>query len=171
MITAWIILLLLVNLAWLATVPFALPGNWLMIITTALFAWWHRDAQIFSVQTLVAVTVLAVIGEVIEFLGGFGGAKGAGARWQGAFGAIFGAVIGGLVGTFVIPLPVLGTLLGACVGAGVGTFLLETAGGRTMRHAFRSGVGAGVGVFIGTTTKCAIGVVIYLTIAVAAFWP
>jgi hypothetical protein len=171
MMIVWTVLLLLVNLVWLATVLFALPGNWLMIVTTAVFAWWQRDSQVFGIHTLVAITVLAVIGEIVEFLGGFGGARRAGARWQGAAGAICGAVIGGIFGTFLIPIPILGTLLGACGGAGLGTFLLEAAGGRAMDHAFRSGVGAGAGVLLGTTAKFVIGVVIYAIIAVAAFWP
>jgi uncharacterized protein YqgC (DUF456 family) len=171
MLIVWIVLLLLFNLVCLALVPFALPGNWLMIVATALFAWWQRDNHIFSVYTLGAVVVLAVIVEIVEFLGGFGGARHAGARWQGAAGAIFGAVIGGIVGTFVIPVPILGTLLGACIGGGLGTFLIEAAGGGAIEHAFRTGIGAGVGVFVGTAAKFIVGVAIWLTIAVAAFWP
>ena len=72
MLIVWIVLLLLFNLVCLALVPFALPGNWLMIVATALFAWWQRDNHIFSVYTLGAVVVLAVIAEIVEFLGGFG---------------------------------------------------------------------------------------------------
>ena len=169
--TAWIILLLFVNLIWLGMVLFTLPGNWLMVASTALFAWLHWDAGVFSAYTLGALVVLAVAAEVLEFLGGLGGARRAGARWAGAVAAIFGAFIGGIVGTFLIPVPIAGTLLGAGIGGAAATFLLEAGGGRGMDKAFRSGVGAGIGVFVGTVAKFAIGVVIYITIAVAALWP
>jgi len=33
-------ILVLLNLLWLALVLFGLPGNWLMVLSTSLFAWW-----------------------------------------------------------------------------------------------------------------------------------
>ena len=171
MIYLLLVLLLLVNLIWLAAVVFSLPGNWLMIITTVLFAWWQWDRGVFSIYTLMAITALAVVGEILEFLGGMGGARKAGASWRGSIGAIIGAVVGAILGTLLIPVPVVGTLLGACVGAGLGTCLLEMQAGRDIERSVKSGFGAGMGVFIGTTAKFAAGVVIWLTIAVAAFWP
>ena len=42
-------------------VPFTLPGNWLMIITTCLFAWWKWDNGLFSWPLLIAITVLATV--------------------------------------------------------------------------------------------------------------
>ena len=171
MIYLLLILLLLANLVCLAAVVFSLPGNWLMIIATVLFAWWQRESGVFSTYTLMAITAMAVVGEILEFLGGIGGARKAGASWRGSIGAIIGAVVGAILGTLLIPLPVLGTLLGACLGAGLGTCLLERLAGCDIERSVRSGFGAGMDVFIGTTSKFAVGVVIWLTIAVAAFWP
>ena len=37
------ILLILLNACWLATVPFTLPGNWLMVMSAYLFAWWQWE--------------------------------------------------------------------------------------------------------------------------------
>ena len=45
------------------------------------------------------------------------------------------------------------------------------AGGRTMTASLRSGAGAGAGKLAGTLSKLAVGVAIWLIIAVAAFWP
>ena len=169
MVYIWLTGLLVLNAFWLGLVFFALPGNWLIIISTALFAWWRWEDGIFSIYTLIAITVLAIIGEIIEFFAGMGGAKKAGAGWFGAIAAIFGAIAGAVVGTVFIPIPVLGTLLGACLGAGSGTMLVELATGKEVDHSIRSGMGAGKGVFLGTLGKFMMGVLIWLTVAVAAF--
>jgi uncharacterized protein YqgC (DUF456 family) len=170
MLYLWSITLILLNAVWLVLVFFGLPGNWLIVISTCLFAWWQWDHGLFSIYTLLAITVLAVLGELVEFLAGAGGAKRAGAGWRGSIGAIAGAVTGAIVGTFMLPIPVLGTLLGACVGAGLGAWGLELAGGREMQDSVRSGIGAGVGEFLGITSKFILGVLIWLIVAVAAFW-
>ena len=150
---------------------FYLPGNWLIIVSTSLFAWWRWEDGVFSIWTLVIITLIAIVGEIIEFFSGMAGAKSAGAGWKGAFGAILGAIIGAIAGTLFIPVPFLGTLLGAAGGAGLATWLIEHAGGKKTNDSVRSGVGAGLGVFIGTGAKVVIGALIWFIVAVAAFWP
>jgi uncharacterized protein YqgC (DUF456 family) len=152
-------------------VLFTLPGNWLMLATTYLFAWWQRDNGIFSVPFLVIVTVMALIGEVIDFFSGPGGAKKAGSGWRGAGGAMLGAMVGGIFGTGLIPIPILGTILGVCFGAGIGTWIVERSVGKENKDSIRSGVGAGTGVLVGILTKFIIGCVIWLLITIAAFLP
>ncbi|MHC5082725.1 MAG: DUF456 domain-containing protein [Planctomycetota bacterium] len=172
MVYVYLVILLLANSVWLMLVPFTLPGNWLMIISTCLFAWWKWDEGIFCLPLLISITVLALIAELIEFFAGAGGAKKAGASWMGALAAIVGAVIGALGGTFVIPMPILGTMLGACLGAGLCTWGAERVILKNERQmSVRSGIGAGTGVLIGTVSKFLIGCVIWICIAVAAFWP
>ena len=169
LLNVYLIGLLILNAIWLLLVPFALPGNWLMVLLTALFAWWKWDQGVFSIYTLVAITVLAVLGEVVEFFAGVGGAKKAGASWLASFAAIAGAIFGAIIGTFTIPIPILGTLLGACIGAGLATLAVETLSGKKFDHSLKSGLGAGFGVFLGTGTKFILGIVIWFTIAIAAF--
>ena len=171
MLYFWSTILILLNAFWLALVPFALPGNWLIVITTALFAWWHAEDRIFSPYTLVAITALALLGELAEFFGGVVGAKKAGARFSGSLGALIGALTGAVLGTFLIPIPLLGTLLGSCAGAAILACVFELSGGRRVEDSFRLGFGAGIGRFLGTTTKTALGLLIWLIVAVAAFWP
>ncbi len=164
-------ILILFNACWLMLVLFTLPGNWLMVIGTCLFAWWRWDDGLFSWPLLIAITVLALIAEIIEFFAGAGGAKKAGAGWLGALAAIGGAIFGAIVGTFAIPVPVFGTMLGACFGAGLSTWIVERITGKEHNASVRSGVGAGTGVFIGTVSKFCIGCLIWLLITIAAFWP
>jgi uncharacterized protein YqgC (DUF456 family) len=154
-----------------------LPGTWLMAALAGLFAWWQWDAgrspadQFLGLPALIMILALAVIGEIWEFAAGAAGAKRAGASLWGAIGALVGAIFGGVAGTFVIPIPVVGSLIGACGGAALGAWMCELAIGRTHDQAVRSGVGAGVGRLKGTLAKLAIAIVMWLVIAVAAFWP
>lgn len=170
MLYVYAILMCLVNAVWLATVFFYLPGNWLIVLTTGALAWWQRDAQMISFWTVASMALLALVGEVIEFLAGLGGAKKAGAGWLASAAAILGALVGAVVGTFLIPVPFVGTLLGACIGAGLVTWGLERAAGKQQNDSMRSGLGAGVGVFFGTAAKIAIGAIIWLIAALAAFF-
>ena len=171
MLYIWLTTLILLNACWLATVLFTLPGNWLMVIGTSLFAWWQWDNGIFGWPLLVAITILALIAELIEFFAGAGGAKKAGAGWWGALAAIGGAIFGALVGTVILPVPLIGTMMGACFGAGLFTWIAERISGKEHEHSLRSGVGAGTGVLIGTISKFCIGCLIWLLITIAAFWP
>lgn len=171
MLYLWSTLLILFNSVWLTLVLFGLPGNWLIVISTCLFAWWKWEDGVFSIYTLIFVTALGALGELIEFFAAMGGAKRAGAGWAGSFAAIAGAILGALTGTFMIPIPFFGTLLGACLGAGLCAWGLEFAQGKKMEDSVRYGIGASLGHFLGTTIKFGLGVLIWLIIAVAVFWP
>jgi uncharacterized protein YqgC (DUF456 family) len=164
-------LLILLNAVWLVLVIFGLPGNWLIVISTCLFAWWRWEDGVFSIYVLIAMVALAVLGELFEFLGGMHGAKRAGASWRGSIAAIAGAVAGAVIGTFLIPVLFLGTVLGACIGAGLATWSLELSRGRKMDESVRCAVGAGLGELLGITAKVTVGIIIWLMVAVAAFWP
>ncbi len=169
MLYLWLVMLVLLNAVWLALVPFALPGNWLMVISASLFAWRQWEKHPFSTYTLAVIVALAFIGELVEFFGGMGGARRAGAGFRGSIGAILGAVTGAVVGTAFLPF--FGTILGSCIGAGVGAWALELTAGKQMAESIHLGFGASLGQFLGTTAKFAIGVTIWLIVAIAAFWP
>ncbi len=170
MLFVFSILLVAINAVWLGLVIFGLPGNWLMVLTTCAFAWWQREQGVFSVVTLVAITVLAVAGELIEFIAGVGGARKAGSSRLISLGAIVGAIFGAILGTVLIPVPVLGTILGASAGAGLVVWAAEIMAGQEMEHSIRRGVGAGMGQLLGILGKVAVGVVIWIVVAVAVFW-
>jgi uncharacterized protein YqgC (DUF456 family) len=164
-------ILILVNLLWLMLVLFGLPGNWLMVLTTSLFAWWMWDRHPFSGGLLIVIAALAVLGELIEFLGGAVGARRAGASWRASLAGILGAIVGALAGTALFPVLFVGTVVGACLGVGLAVWLVETSRGAHPDLSFRRAVGAGMGEFIGILGKFAVGIAIWLTIAIAAVWP
>jgi uncharacterized protein len=164
-------ILILLNALCLVLVVFGIPGNWIMVILTCLFAWWQWDARAFSGGTLIGIAVLALMGELIEFLAGMVGARRSGTSWQGSIAAIFGAMLGALVGTFAIPIPLVGTLVGASVGAGATVWVVETLRGQRIDRSLQRALHAGMGQIVGTSSKMAVGVLIWLVIAIAAFWP
>ncbi len=170
MLYVWLIILVLLNGLWLALVLFGLPGTWLMVIMTSLFAWWRWDEGVFSGWTLIAVALLALAGELVEFLAGMVGARKTGASWGASIAGVFGALIGAVAGTAVFPMPLFGTVIGACLGAGLAVWAVEITRGEQPERSVERAVGAGVGKFFGIVGKFAVGIVIWLVIAVAAFW-
>ncbi len=168
-------LLVILNALWLALVVAGLPGNWLIVLSTLLLAWWRWAAEpgrpMFGVPVLVTICVLALAGEVAELLAGVVGAKVAGGSRRAALGAFVGALGGAVLGTLLIHVPVVGTLLGTCCGAGVGAWGLELTSGRPARASLKSGLGAGAGRLVGTLAKLAAGVAIWVVVTIAAFWP
>ncbi|MDD5011529.1 MAG: DUF456 family protein [Phycisphaerae bacterium] len=168
MIYFWLILLAIVNAFWLALGFFALPGNWLMIITTILFALWQRS--IFSVYTIIAAVILAIIGEIIEFLAGAGGAKAAGGGKNTMAAAIIGAILGAILGTVLIPIPILGTLLGASIGASLAVLIAERKSGKELKPSLKTAAGTGLGQIFGTGAKILVGLAIWLLFTIAAFF-
>jgi uncharacterized protein YqgC (DUF456 family) len=170
MIYLWAAGLTILNLLWLALNVLGLPGNWLMIVSAALVAWAAGGAM-FSVWTLVAVVAMAGLGELLELGLSLAATRTAGGTRRSAWGALAGGLVGGIVGLLAIPIPLIGPLIGACVGAAVGAIALDLSAGRSLRRASGSGVAAGVGRLLGTVTKLLLGVVIWLVLAIAAFWP
>jgi uncharacterized protein YqgC (DUF456 family) len=165
------ILLTLINAALLLLAILGLPGPLLMVTLTWLVAWWQWDAAFIGMPTLIAITLLFVLGEALEFLSGVWGAKKFGGSNRAAIGAAVGTLVGGILGTVLIPLPVAGTLIGAVGGAAIGAMAVETYRGEKLRPTLMAGTGAGVGRLTGTVLRLACGVVMWLLISVAAFWP
>ncbi len=171
MIYLWATLLLAVNAVWVLLTLLMLPGNWMMVATTVAVGWWQWEEGMFSPWTLVAIVVLAAMGEVVEFLASAVGVrKAGGTRWAGAA-SLVGAVVGAIPGTVLIPLPVAGSLVGACAGACIGAWTIELAAGRGIRRSVKPALAAGAGRLVGTLGKFIIGVAIWIVIAVAAFYP
>ncbi len=171
MIYIYLAILIVFNAFAVILVPFALPGNWLMVIATCLFAWRFSEHHIFSIWVLILITLLALLGEIVEFFAGAMGARRAGAGFWASAGAIAGALVGAIIGTFIIPVPVAGTLIGACLGAAAGTILIELITHKPLVRSIHSGFGAGTGQLLGAVSKTLIGMCIWWAVLIAALWP
>jgi uncharacterized protein YqgC (DUF456 family) len=145
--------------AWLAQLV-GLPGNWLIVLAAAGYAWLLPEdaATAIGWNTVLALAALAVAGEVIELVAGAAGVTKAGGSRRGAVLAIAGSVVGSLVGVFVgVPIPIVGSLVAAIVFGGVGALVGAVLGeqwkGRDLDTSIAVGNAAFVGRVLGTVGK------------------
>ena len=151
-----------------------LPGIWLMIALAGVID--VLDVMIFDQEisfgwiSLVIALLLAIVGEILEFIAGAAGAKAGGANRRGIVGALIGGFLGGIVGTFVIPIPLIGTFAGAAIGAGLGAFVGEISKpGATLTGSLKPAGGAAAGRVAGTLSKTIIAAITWITLTIAVF--
>jgi len=163
------VILIIVNAGCVFLSLFGIPGNWLIVTLTILFAFWQKTPEQLpvSIPVMICLTALALLGEVAEFTLGVMTAKKAGAKKSGMIGAFLGAFAGAILGTLLIPIPILGSLIGLGLGAALGSIILERASGTQAPQAVKTAVAAGLGTVSGTFIKFTCGVLICLVAAVA----
>lgn len=168
MIYAYAAVLTFFNLLFLIGILFNLPGTWLMLLAAILVDWLQPDVSMFGTPVLVGAVLLALAGELAEFVLGAAGARRSGGSRRGAALAIAGGVVGAVLG-LAIPVPVLGSLIGASAGAFVGAVFGDLWAGRRVDHSMESGRGAAYGRFWGTAAKTMLGGIIFVMLTIAAF--
>lgn len=154
-IPGWILAVLLIVIGLAGTVLPALPGVPIILLGLLLMAWMDGFIAV-SITTMLWLSVLAVLSVVIDFVATAEGARRFGAGRL----AILGATVGLLVGLF-FGLP--GILFGPFLGAVAGHLL----GKANLDDSMRAGVGASIGVVIGTAAKVVIGAVMLVWFALA----
>jgi len=122
----------------------AIPGA-AVLFAGLVVAAWADDFAYVGWKTLTALGVLALLTYPADFMASAFGAKRFGASPRAVAGAVVGAVIGLFFG-----LP--GVLLGPFLGAVVGELLTQ----RHLGKAGRAGIGATLGLVLGTAAKLAI---------------
>jgi uncharacterized protein YqgC (DUF456 family) len=146
---------------------FGLPGTWLILVTTTVYAWVTGFSQVGG-GMLLLLGLLTVVGEVVEYLFGIAGARRFGSSSRGILFSILGGFAGAIVGA---PLFFgFGAVLGALVGAFLGAVLIELLayGAAEWKKAVRSGWGNFIGRIAGVITKMAIaiGMIVWITATV-----
>lgn len=143
---------------------FSLPGNWLIVVSAAVYAWLVPDELRWDIGwwTVLALVVLALLGEALEFAAGALGAARVGGSKRGAALAIVGSMAGAVAGAMIgLPIPVVGSVVAAIafagVGAMLGAMLGETWKGRSLGQSWKVGQGAFWGRMLGTLAKTIVG--------------
>lgn len=151
-----------------------MPGNWLMVAATAVYAFLVPAESAGSIGwgVVAALVILALLGELLEFLAGALGVAKAGGSKRGAALALLGSLVGGVLGIFVgLPVPVVGPILAALLFASLGALLGAIVGeqwkGRDLAASWQIGKGAFWGRLLGTLAKTVIASVIAV-VALAA---
>lgn len=170
------VLLLIVNLTGFIMNWAALPGNWLIVGVTAVFCWFAHTPQ-HSVSWFVVglLLLLAIVGEILEFVAGTAGAAKKGASRRAMALSVVGSIIGSIAGAFIgIPIPLIGSaiaaLIGGAVGAAVGAGVGEDWSGRDLEGSIEVGAAAFWGRILGTAGKLIVGAIMLVVATVDSFW-
>ena len=137
----WILSAALILLGLAGTVLPALPGTLFVLAGIVLGAWIDDFTRVGS-GSIAAVSVLAVLAWVLDYISGLLGASRAGASRQAIVGAALGTVAGifmGMVGVLFMPL----------VGAALGEYIARREHGR----AVKVGVATWLGIMAGLVAK------------------
>lgn len=159
-------------------VAIGLPGVWLMLLfalvielADGLYLAPERQPT-FSWGVLLAALLLAIAGELLEFIASALGAKHGGASRRGMIASVVGAMLGGIAGTVLLPIPVVGSIAGAVAGAAGGAMLGEISReGATLRDTLKPAQGAAIGRLLGTLGKLPCAAAAWVVLVVAAFRP
>jgi uncharacterized protein YqgC (DUF456 family) len=177
MIYVWAALLLIVLIGGWVLNLFGLPGNWINLAATTVYAFFAPADQRLSIGWWIvgAVLVLAILGELVELIAGALGTAKAGGSRRSAVLAIVGSFIGGIVGAIIgAPIPVIGSLIAillfASAGALVGAMLGEWWKGRDWEACRQVGHAAFWGRLFGTFGKFSVGAAIIFIVLVALVW-
>lgn len=165
------LLLAVLAAGWVMTL-LSLPGNWLMVLAVAIYAWlvpteWRGDV---SWAVVLVVFLLAIVGEILETLAVAVGTSRAGGSRRAALLGLCGSLGGGLIGALVgVPIPVVGSLVGAVLfaacGAAFGAYVGEAWKGRTSDESWKVSQAAFVGRLLGTMAKILAASVIVAIVA------
>ena len=153
----WILAAGLVVVGVIGTVVPGLPGVTLVFAGLTLAAWIDGFARV-GVGTLVGLAIVTATAYALDVLATAVGARRFGTSWWGVLGAVAGTLIGLFFG-----LP--GLLLGPFLGA----FLAELLARRDVRQAGRAGLGAWLGLLLGTAGRLALVFAMIGVFAVAYF--
>jgi len=138
-----------------------LPGTWLLVADALLLRLLHGPDPL-DYRTVAILFLMAVSGEVLEFMTAVQGTR-TGAPVRGAaVAALLGAVIGGVAGAPI--LFGLGAIPGMALGAWLGVFAVALAGGAGLQAASRAAWGAMTGRIKGTVLKMMVAVVMVAVI-------
>ncbi len=171
------IVLAALMLAFWLTNLIGMPGNWLMLLTGLIYwlVMWNSESVIaITWVTVLVLGLLAIVGELAEFLASSSATKGAGGSKRSVVLALAGSIVGGIVGLFIaLPVPIVGPLIGALLFGGLGAFggavLGEKWAGRENEESIKVGAAAFKGRIFGTLGKTAIGflMVIFFLVSLA----
>lgn len=152
----------------LFSIPIGLPGCWIILLETIVYALITGFDAGIGKWDLLALLIMAGTGEVAEFLLTAYGAQKYGASKK----AIAGALVGGLAGAILVNMvvPILGALVGAFLGVYLGAFILSYAFERDLEKARNSGLGAFMGRLGAVLVKGSMAVAMAAVIVSQIFW-
>ena len=152
----WSLTIFLMLVGWAGTVIPLVPGSILILGGAVL-----NSFTLGSVgwPTLIVLTLLMILSQVVDLLSGAVGAKWFGATRWGALGGILGAILGLFFGIFgLLIFPLIGALIG------------ELLGGKGLLPAGKSSWGTFLGTTAGMIAKFLIGFLMVIWFVIAVYF-
>lgn len=131
-----------------------LPGNWVLLVLAAAYAWITHFGRV-GWGTLAIMAGLALLAELLEFVVGLAWTAKKGVTRRGTFGAFAGGLVGAVLASSV--MPPLGAMLGAFAGTFAGATLLEYSAEKKRDAALHAGRAAFIGRIVATGIKTMCG--------------
>ena len=158
-----LLLLILICLVSIFIIPLGLPGLWVILAAGIGYSILVKGS--IGTFTLIAITIIAVIAEVLEFtLAGTYAKKYGGSR-RSSWGAIIGGTVGAIIG---VPIPVIGPIIGGFLGAFAGALVFEYSRGSGAEASTRVAWGALVGKAVASALKVGAGIAMTAWLILAA---
>lgn len=158
-----ILLLIIICLLSIFIIPLGLPGLWVILAAGIGYSILVKGS--IGIFTLIAITVIAVIAEVLEFtLAGTYARKYGGSK-RASWGAIIGGTVGAIIG---VPIPVIGPIIGGFLGAFAGALAFEYSKGSGAQASTRVAWGALIGKAVAAAMKVAAGFAMTAWLVIAA---
>lgn len=178
MVVAWCVLLVVLLITgWLMT-WLGLPGNWIMVLAAAIYMLLvPPDLRIaLGWIPLVAIILLAILGEILELVAGALGVAKAGGSRRSSVLALVGSMAGAMLGLVIgVPIPLIGSLVAAVIFGGLGALVGAAIGegwkGRSFDESISVGKAAFVGRVLGTGAKIFCGTLIVVVVGAALVIP
>ncbi len=164
-----LIALILIALSGIFLAVLQLPGTWLILAAAAAYDWYYGWQQI-GWKWLVALLILAIVVELIDFLAGLVAAKRAGASRRAAIGALVGGFLGMILLTIPIPIPGVGTVIGGLLGCFLGALIGELSLRKDWKTGARVGIFATLGKIAGLVVKTSAAMAIAGATVTVAGW-
>ena len=153
---------IVVMIAGLASIPFGIPGIWIMMGVVGV----GLAAGEVGIATAVSLLLLAVAAEIAEFVAVDRVTRHHGGSRKTFWGAILGGLVGAIVG---VPLPIVGSVVGVFVGTFVGAAIFAYLETGHAPGSARVAWGATLGRATAVAIKIATGLVI-LAVGGTALW-
>ena len=162
-------------LCWVLTL-IGMPGNWGLVAIALLCSLLASpdNSLHFSFSIVVAMLIVAIVGELLEFAASSLGVNKLGGSKKGGLLAIAGSVVGAIIGIVVgVPIPIVGSLVAAvvfgCFGAFGGAILGERWDGKEWEQAIKIGWGAFWGRLLGTVLKTLCGTILLIAAQISVW--
>lgn len=144
---------------------FSLFGT-LIIFLTALVSSFTTNFTLFSTTQLFILAFLYIIGELLEFLFSYFGARKFGATKAAAWGSIVGIVVGAIAGSII---PIIGVFLGSIIGLFLGAFIVELSIKKNIFDSIKAGSGSLFGRLSAIIGKLVIAIIMCIIILTAVY--